>query len=825
MQLSGFLQDIGFAIRQVRRAPAFAISAVLTLALGVGANTGIFGLLNGYFRPLPVPNGDAIVILAAEMPGDETGLRYRFSFPALQDYRAQSTAFSDIFAFATRMGGLTAGGKSTTFLYHGVSGNFFAAMQLRPALGRLFSPGEGEHLGSELVAVLGHGFWMKRFGGDPGVIGMPVRLDGRPARIIGVLPPGFHGFYQGVDIEGYITLADFSGRDSQQDRFFTDRTLRILTVGARLRPGVTLGEAQASVNVIANRLQATQPAERDVTVRVIPEPLARPYPMRFLSDLLPLIERSMLGLAALVLLIACMNVANLLMVRATARQREMAVRVALGSGRQRLLRLLLVESLLLAAAGTLLGLLFARWATDLFLGSINLSMELPLNLEFDFDWRVFAYAAIISLATGILMGIVPALRASRTQVTGVLHDGGHGSSAGGKRQRMRSALAIAQVAGSLVLLVVAGLLMRSLQRAQHADLGFDPANVLVARIDPRQLGYSIERTTEFFDELDRKLKALPGVESTAMAFAVPLGYIFDSCQVWRASDVVEPGTPQAAMGCNPVTPTYFETLRIPLVRGRGFTEQDTVQSPLVVIVNETLARQLWPGQDPIGRHLHIPRLAGMRWEVVGVARDSKYMAVFEGPLPHVYFPYRQTYSTMRVVHIRSSLPPSVLGPQVQQAVHSLDPDMPVADLMSMKRSLEGGGGVLMFRIGATQATAMGLLGLLLSIVGIYGVVSYGASQRTREMGIRLALGAAPRAVGGLILRQGVTLVGAGIVAGLAITGLVTRAIGRFFVLVSAGDPLTLGTVTAILGATAIVACYLPARRTMRVDPIVALRHE
>ena len=822
----GVLQDLAYALRQMRRAPAFALSAVLTLALGVGANTGIFGLLNGYLRPLPVSDPDRLVVIAAEMPGDETGFRYRFSYPTLEDYRAQSgSAFTDIVAFDTRIGGITARGKSTQFLYHGVSGNLFAALGLNAALGRVLEPGEGEHAGSEGVVVLGHAFWMKRFGGDPSVIGTLVRLDGEPARVIGVLPVGFHGLYQGAEIEGYVTLAGLRLHSPQGDRFLSDRTLRYLTMIGRLRPGVTLEEAQAAVDVIARRLQATHPAERDVTARVMPEPLARPFPMRFLSDLMPLIQRSMFGLAALVLLIACMNVANLLMVRATARQREMAVRAALGSGRARLIRLLLAESVLLSVAGTLLGLLFARWATDLFLGSINVSIEVPLNLDFHFDARVFAYAAGISLLTGIVIGISPALRASRAHVTGVLHDGGHGSSASGRKHLTRSALAIAQVAGSLVLLVIAGLLVRGLQRAQHVDLGFDPSNMLIARIDPRQIGYSLDRANEFYDELERKLEVLPGVESVGMAFSVPMAYIFDVCQVWRATDVVEPGTPQAAIGCNPVTPAYFKTMRIPPVKGRLLNEHDTRSSRLVVVINETLARQLWPNDNPIGKQLNIPRLAGMKWEVVGVVRDSKYLAVFEGPLPHLYFPFPQVFSSLRVVHIRSAIPPAVLGPQLQQAVQSLDPEMPVADVMTMKQSLEGGGGFVMFKIGATQASAMGLLGLLLTIVGVYGVVSYGASQRTREMGIRLALGAQPRALGALILRQGAGLVGTGLAVGLLIAFVVTRAIGRFFVLVSATDPATLGLVTALLAAIACVACYLPARRAMRVDPIVALRHE
>ena len=818
-------QDVRFALRQMRRAPAFAVSAVLTLALGIGANTGIFSLLNGYLRPLPVPHADRVVVLAAEMPGDETGFRYRFSYPALNDYRAQTTVFSSVFAFDTRISGMTTGGKTTQFVYHAVTGNFFSGLQVAPLLGRVFEPGEGEHSGGESVVVLGYQFWQRRFGGDPNVVGMSVRLDGQPARIIGIAPPGFHGLYHGADIEGYAPLGALRGRAAQTGRLFTDRTIRFLTLVARLRPGVTVGTAQNAVDVIAQRLQREYPQEKGVTVRVMPEPMARPIPMRFLSEILPLIQGSMLGLAGLVLLIACMNVANLLLVRATVRQREMAMRAALGSGRVRLVRLLLVESLLLAFAGTAAGLVMARWATGLFVGSLNVAVNIPLDLDFHYDWRVFLYASAIAAITGSLMGLVPALRASRAQVTALLHDGGHGGSAGGGKQRLRSGMVVAQVAGSLVLLIVAGLCVRNSQRAQMMDLGFDPSNVLTLRVDPHQVGYDGPRATAFYEEVDRRIRALPAVESVGMAFSVPMGYIFDGCVAAPEGQVAATDEPQSNMGCNPVTPEYFDLMRIPILKGRGFTPKDDESSTHVVVINETLARRLWPGQDAIGRRLVVPRFEGRLWEVVGVARDSKYLAVFEQPLPQLYFAMRQTPSFMRVLYVRSSAPPELLGPLVEREIQALDPEVPVADVKTLTQVVEGGMGFLLFRVGTLQAAAMGVLGLLLAVVGVYGVVSYGASQRTREMGIRLALGADPAVVRGLVLRQGATLVIGGIVCGLLVAAGVTRALSRVFFLVGSTDVTTFAVVTALLSAIALVACYLPARRAMRVDPMIALRHE
>jgi predicted permease len=824
--LSSLFQDVRFTLRQIRRAPAFGVSAVLTLALGIGANTGIFSLLNGYLRPLPVPDAGRIVVVAAEMPGDETGFRYRFSFPALNDYRTGTAAFSDVFAFDTRIAGLTAEGKTTQFVYHLVTGNFFSGLRLQPLAGRFFTPDEGEHPGGEPIVVLGYNFWQRRFGGDPNVVGTVVRLDGTPARIVGVAPAGFHGLYQGADIEGFVPFGTFRGRAITLERLYHDRTVRYLTLVARMRPGVTLASAQNAVDVIARRLQAQYPAEEaNVTARVLPEPMARPIPMRFLSEILPTIQTSLLGLAGLVLLIACMNVANLLLVRATVRQREIAMRAALGSGRARLVRLLLVESLILAFAGTAAGLLFARWATGLFLGQLNVAVNIPLNLDFHYDWRVFLYAAAIATAAGVLMGLAPSIRASRAQVTALLRDGGYGTSGGAGRHRLRSGMVIAQVAGSLVLLIVAGLAVRTTQRAQLVDLGFDAANVLTLRVDPHQVGYEGPRVTQFYDELERRVRALPSVEAYATAFSTPMGYIFDNCYAAPEGQVVTIDHPKASVGCNPVTPQYFDLMRIPIVSGRAFTEQDTAASRPVVIVNETFARRIWPGQDPIGRTLDVERFEGHLWQVVGVARDSKYFAVFEQPLPHLYFVMRQTSTFLRVVHVRSSAPPELLGALVQREIAAIDPAVPVADVRTLTQVVEGGMGFLIFRVGTMQAAAMGALGLLLTVVGVYGVVSYGASQRTRELGIRLALGAEPAALRKLVMWQGVGLVAAGILIGLAGAAAVTRALSGFFFLTGGMTAGTFAAVTLLLCAIALVACYLPARRAMGVDPVIALRHE
>ena len=423
------------------------------------------------------------------------------------------------------IGGLTADGKTTQFVYQGVSGNLFPALGLTPAAGRLFVSGEGEQPNADRVAVLGHSYWQRRFGADPAVVGRMVRIDGEPARVVGVAPAGFRGLFEGADMDGYMPMGAVRGSISSE-RFFNDRTVMPLTLLARLQPGVSLERAQAAANVVAAALATEYPAtEKGRTVRVIPEPLARPMPLPFIERLMPLIRSLLIVLASLVLLIACMNVANLLLVRATVREREMAVRASLGASRGRLIGLLLVESLLVAVLAAVAGLVLGRWLSVGFANSIDVAADVPLRLDFHFDWRVFAYASAMAIGTGLVVGAVPAIRASGAKVTGLLHDGGRGSSGPG-RQRLRSLLVVSQVAGSLALLVVAGLFVRTLHRAQQIDLGFDPANVTTVRLNPHQIGYDEKRATAFYDELDRRIRALPGVEISSMSFSVPLGYIF-----------------------------------------------------------------------------------------------------------------------------------------------------------------------------------------------------------------------------------------------------------------------------------------------------------
>jgi macrolide transport system ATP-binding/permease protein len=823
-------QDFVYAVRQLRKSPGFTLIVILTIALGIGANTAVFSMINGYLRPLPVRSPDQLVVLAADTKGDETGFRYRVSFPALQELRRETSTFSDVFAFEVGISGLSADGKTSQILYSVVTGNYFPSLGLRPAAGRFFVTGEGEHPGAEPLIVLGYNFCQKRFGGAAGVVGKQVRVDGLAARVVGVAPQEFHGTYGGADMDAYMPLDQFAKMPFWESptQLYTSRSRRPLTVLARLRAGVSIEQAQRSMDVFAQRLAAEYPAtDSDISIRVIPENLARPLPLKSLANVLPLVRGFVLALGGLVLLLACMNVANLLLVRATIRQRELAIRAALGSGRGRLLRQLLTESLLLAFAGAAAGVVMGKWGKDAFAASIDLGSDFPTILDFAFDWRVFAYALAAAVFTGVVIGLWPALRASATNANLVLHEGRGDSGGGGSpsRQRARSLLVAAQVAGSLVLLIVAGLFVRSLDRAQRMNLGFNPDHVLNVLLDTREAGYDRPRTIAFYRELERRVKELPGAKSVSLAFSSPLSYISSGDFVYVDGRPLRSGEQAPMIVTNSVSSAYFETMQIPLLRGRGFTAHDTDSSRLVAVVNETMAARFWPGQDAIGRRFRTGKSDGPAWEVVGVAHDGKYLAVAEGSLPYFYLPLAQNYSSMRVLQVRTADRPERMAAAVRRQIEDLDSDLPISDLRPMRQSMNGPAGFLIFRLGATQASAMGLLGTLLAILGVYGVVSYGAAQRTHEIGIRLALGAQPGDIRRLVLRQGLTVVCAGIAAGLLGAIALARLTGKILLLVSSTDPLTFAGVTLLLTAIALWACYLPARRAMRVDPLVALRHE
>jgi macrolide transport system ATP-binding/permease protein len=819
-----FWKDVQYAFRTLTKNPGFALIGIVTLALGMAANTTIFSVVNGLIlRPLPVPHAEQMTVLALQQAG--TAELQSFSYPDFLDLRSQSASIGDLFTYRVSLAGLSVDKKGDHCIISRVSNNYFSVLGITPAAGRLILPTEGINPGADPIVVLGYSYWQKRFAGDPDVIGKHVEMNGHPATIVGVTPKGFYGTYAMLNMDAYVPLsATFTEEfGTPVSDTWTKREMRSLTVLARLKPGVDLKQAQASLNVAAKRIADQHPdIDKGISVRVFPEKLARPEPDN--DNTLPTVALIFISLSSLVLLVACFNVANVLLVRATVRQREMAIRAALGAGRSRLVRQYLTESLLLAFLGGGAGLLLASWAAG-FLSSISLGTSLPVQFDFRPDGRVYLFAFAAVLLTGLIVGIVPALRIARTDVNSILHEGGRGSSDGPRRQFARNSLVAAQVAGSLVLLIVAGLFIRSLGKAQNINLGFDYDHVLDLSTDVNGLGYSEARGREFYRDLETRISAMPGVVSEAQAFTVPLGYISSAQAVSIPQRPVEPGKQPPSVGNNSVTPGYFKTLRIPLLRGRDFTDADSPTTQPVAVISEAMAKKFWPSEDAIGKRFTIKDAAAKSIEVVGVVQDAKYRDVTEEPQPYFYLPLNQSYLSMRTIHVRTSVPPETLAVQIEEQISELAPGLPVSEVQNMRQALQGANGFFFYNFGAQLTAVLGLLGLVLAVVGIYSVVSYAAAQRTQEIGIRIAMGASPGDILKMVLRQGLGVVGIGLGLGLVISLAGTRLLGGLVIGIKPSDPLTFAVVVLLLTAIALFACWIPARRATRIDPLVALRHE
>jgi predicted permease len=820
-------QDIHYGCRMLAKAPGLTAIVAATLALGIAANAVIFSVVNGYLlRPLPVPHPEQIAFLAAQQKGSSP-LLFSFSHPDFLDFRAQTAPFADLFGFMPVLPGLSADGKADQLFATYVTGNYFTALNVQPLLGRLILPDEENQPGKAASMVLGYSYWQKRFRGDPHVVGKQVRLNGKPAMIVGVVPKQFLGTLSIVELDGYLPLSSGGALDEDFAGLMQTRDARVMRVMARLKPGVSFAKAQASVNVIAERLAKQYPAsDKNITVRVYREQLARPQPLG--DNVVAVMAGFFMILAALVLLLACMNVANVLLARATLRRREMALRAALGASRGRLIRQLLTESLLLGLLGGVGGIIVGNWLNP---GDVSkfISANLPVHLDLSFDWHVFAYAFGATLCSGIVIGLWPAWGASRTDLHGVLQEGGRSDTTGSGRHRLRNFLVAAQVAGSLVLLVIAGLLVRSLQHAGNVHLGFDPSHVLNVTMDPHQIGYDEKQQRDFYRQLEARVRQFPGVQSASLAFGVPMGNlnIVNAGSVSIQGHPIAPGQQAPTVFFNNVDSDYLNTMRVSILRGRSFTESDNEKAPRVAVVNQVMAETYWPHEDPIGKWFTLKPLSApaQTMQVVGLMANGKYATIFEDPTAFFYVPLAQNFVSMQTLQLRSAIAPETLIAPVRNEIRRLAPDLPIIDAAPMQKAVDGANGMQIFQIGAYFAAGIGGLGLFLAVLGVYGVVSFAAAQRTREIGIRMALGGSERDVLRLVLRQGVGMVLIGLLVGVVAALALTRVMTRFLLDVSPSDPLTYVTVALCLSAIALLACWIPARRATHVDPGIALRYE
>ncbi len=818
------MNDFRYALRQLLKSPGFTFVAVVTLALGLAANTTILNMIRAFFfEPLPVKGSNRLVFVMQKT--DVIEFPHGYSWLDFKDLRANVPAFEDALSLMTapvNLGGL--GGEAERTWIEFVSGNYFTMLGMPPALGGVFTAEVDTGDGAPVV-VLSHAYWQRKFGGDRSVVGRSVMLNGRPATVLGIMPASFSGAQWAVGTSAWVPAACMPQLMEGGKAMLESRAAVAFKILARLTPEATLEQARAATTVALGRIAEAFPKDhREAQVVLAREMHSRPEPS--LSGFMPVAAVVFLGLVLFVLLIACANVANLMFARALARRREMGIRAAVGASRWRLLRQLLIESVTLSMLAGVAGAILAQ-ASGTALNRLVPTSDLPMQPHESSLWSGLLGTLVVAMLAGLGTGLIPALRATQPDIHGVLK-AGSGALTGGTRHPFRSALVILQVGLCLVVLVCGGLFMESLRQASRADLGFRTDGVLMASLDVGLQRYDGERGRQFYRELMRRLRALPGVKEAALGSHVPFDYGM------RLMDVAAEGSVDAASDSSQgtiaaafaqVSTNYARTLGITLLQGRDFDAQDTATSPKVALINQTLARKLWGEQDPIGKRLWLGK-PGELCDVVGLVRDGKYLMLGEAPRPFLFRPLEQDHTAPITVHLRVAGDPLALVSPLRREISQLDPDLPLYAVRTMTEHLQQSALALMpLRMAATLAGVQGLLGLCLAVMGVYGVVAYVVGQRTREIGIRVALGARRLDVVKLVIRQGwhLTLIGLG--AGLAVSFLMALGLSRLlFGLNPLNVPVFAGAVVTVAGI-ALLACYLPARQALRVDPVLALRSE
>jgi predicted permease len=817
-------RDIQHALRALRRAPVFAGAAVLTLAVGLTAVIAIFAILNAFmFRPMPVDRPEELVSIGSG-PDRHVSLPHGISFLDLRDYRQERATFVDLLGYNVDVAGLNVDNTTERITMYSVTDNYFTLLGVQPAIGRLIQPNEGRARGDAPVIVLTHEYWRARFGGDPSIVGRAVRLNGRPFTIIGVTPRSFDGAHSLIRPSAYVPLwmhDDLAG-DAGVRSILESRESHQMWVLGRLQPGVSLAQARAALEVKTAALASEYPTtNRGVSLIVIPETHARPNPN--IGPFFRVAAMAFAGLAALLLLITSANVTNLLMARAVAREREVALRAALGAGRSRLVRQLLTESVLLAVLAGIVALPLVVQALSLVAqGMASTTSIATIRPDFSLDARVLGAVLLLVVIAGVVSGVAPAVMAMRTDLDRAVRAGGRGP-AGEPRAMFRSALVVVQVALSLMLLVSGGLFLRSLDRARQIELGFEPEGLVVASVIPTENGYDAAQRLDFYTNARDRIRALPGVEQAAWTEWAPLATVSEGGPVWVDGQPPRTGEQAFMAASASVDVQYFTASKVTILDGRSFDGRDRKTDKQVAIVNETLASHFWPNQSAIGRSLVI---RGERVEVIGVAQNGKYLFIWESPRGMLYRPMAQAPADRATLLVRGSRDPAGLMTELQRVFREVDPAVRSFDVRTMDEHLvREGGGFLAFEIGATFAGIFGAAGVLLAAIGLYGMIAGRVSQRTPEFGVRIALGAARGAILRDVLGGALRLASIGIVGGAVLAALAARGLSTLLLDVSPFDPLTYSVVSGALVGVCLLASFIPARRATRVDPIVALRAE
>jgi macrolide transport system ATP-binding/permease protein len=815
------MNDLRYAVRMLLKSRGFSTVALLTLALGIGANTALFSVVDQLLvRSLPVAEPGRLAVLAQGERGGR--MEFDFSFPLFREYQRENRVFNQMAATMDEPVGFGTGGATERQRALLVTGNYFTMLGVDAALGRTFSPSEGVEMDDAPVVVLSHGLWQRAFGADPGVLGREVTVNNRPFTIIGVAPREFAGTTRGVAPDLYVPITMFGQltgeRPGGQNPLASPYYTRPWVMG-RLKEGTSLAGAERDLESLAARAFAA--GTPNVTTNLAVLSGAQGFNQELSDTRLPL--RLLMSAAMLVLLIACANLANLQITRSAGRARDVAIRLALGAGRGRILRELLVESGLLALGGGALGLLVAAGVAR------GLDGFRPPNIQVDvttgLEPRVLLFALVVSVATGLLFGLVPALRASRPRLAPELKEGGGDMEERVRRWGLRGSLVVLQIALSLVVLAGAGLCARSLQKLERVDSGREPSKVALMSFDLGLSGYTVARSQGFYDALLERVSTLPGAEGASLSRTTPLDGNRMGASIERAEGYENKNGEHPWGDLNMVSPGFFHTFRAALAAGRDFNASDSVKGVNTVIVNEAFARRYWPGQSVVGKQLYDgdwSEPAKRVWEVVGVVKDFATRELRSAPRPAMYRPLAQIPDKALTLAVRSGIEPAAMIAAVRGVVKSFDASVPIFDIRTLARQRDGS--LALQRMAATLLGGFGLLAVLLAALGMHGMLAFLVSRRTREIGVRMALGAQISDVVGLVLRRGLGLAGVGLVLGLAGAFGATRVLRGFLYEVQPLDPLTFGLVTVGLAVVAFAACYLPARRAAKVDPMVALRN-